>query len=255
MPAIDVTIVAARRPALLAKTLESFHQRLFRHFEVSRALINIDPIWGTEAEMNECVRLFKSIFPAAIAYTPQAPSYCRAVKRLWTNTVSDFVFHLEDDWLLLEDVSQSILERFDDPKTAQVSLMAKEKRWDRHRRGDYHYIKRRGKIFSLFPAPIRKRVPAFTVSPGFTRGDFARTWASLMDESFDPEKQAHSGVNTKLEQFVHPYRNYLYSGKQHYNIAVDIGREWRDAQNIQKITANGSSTWIAADRNSSTLSN
>jgi hypothetical protein len=246
-PSIELTIVAARRPSLLARTLESFQQHLFRHFKFSNASINIDPIWGDESEMKECIRVMQQYFPNARAFTPDAPSYCRAVKRLWSKSTADFIFHLEDDWMLMEDVDPSILDRFNDTTLAQVSLMAKEKNWDCARRGDYHYIKRRDKIFGLVPSPIRKRMPNFTVSPAFTRGEFARHWASLMDESLDPEKQAHSGVNAKLEKYVRPYRNYLYSGKQHYHIAVDTGREWRDARHIQKITIKGTSTWVAVD--------
>jgi hypothetical protein len=155
-PSIELTIVAARRPSLLARTLESFQLRLFRHFKFTGASINIDPIWGDESEMNECVRVMQQYFPNATAFTPNQPSYCRAVKRLWSNSTADIIFHLEDDWLLMEDIAPSILDRFNDPTLAQISLMAKEKNWDRARRGDYHYIKRRDKIIGLFPSPIRK---------------------------------------------------------------------------------------------------
>jgi hypothetical protein len=251
MPSIELTIVGARRPALLAKTLASFNQHLFRHFQFVRASINIDPIWGDESEKTECAKQMRQYFPDAVIYTPETPSYCRAVKRLWSNSIADFIFHLEDDWLLLEDIEPSVLDRFNDPALAQVSLMVKEKRWDRARRGDYHFIKRRDKMLGFVPSPIRRRVPCFTVSPAFTRGEFARQWASLMEESLDPEKQAHSGVNPKLEKYVRSYRNYLYSGVQHYNIAVDTGREWRDEREIQKITVKGTSTWVVANRSDS----
>ena len=51
------------------------------------------------------------------------------------------------------------------------------------------------------------------------------------------------GVNSPLEKFVKPYRNYLYPGKLNEITIVDTGREWRDARNIQKEIVHGSSVW------------
>src|SRR5438105_4699863 len=122
MPSIELSIVAARRPALLARTLESFDQHLFRNFNFSNALINIDPIWGDQTQSDECAARIKKYFPAAMIFTPDTAGFCAAVKRLWTNSKADFLFHLEDDWILTEDITPSILDHFKDPSIAQVSL-------------------------------------------------------------------------------------------------------------------------------------
>jgi hypothetical protein len=242
-PTIELTIVAARRPSLLARTLDSFHQHLFRHFNFSRALINIDPVWEDQKRSDECVELLNKNFPDPAVFTPESAGFTAAVKRVWSATKADFIFHLEDDWLLNEDITPAILDHFNDPSIAQVSLVSKEKNWDRDRRGDFHYVKRRSILFGPIKSPFPKKVPAFTTSPAFTRGDFARRWASLMDERLDPEKQAYMGVNSPLEKFVKPYRNYLYPGKLNEITIVDTGREWRDARNIQKEIVHGSSVW------------
>jgi hypothetical protein len=243
MPAIEVTIVAVRRPALLNRTLESFQQRLFRYFEISRALINIDPLWGDQADADECVRLLHQYFPNAVVFTPEIPNFSAAVKRVWLATKSDFIFHLEDDWDLTETITPVILKHFDDPSIGQVSLMCKEKNWDRARRGDFHYVKRHVALFGPIKTPWRKKVSAFTTAPAFTRGDFARSWAALMDEELDPEKQAYMGFNPPLEKFVQPFRNYLYPGKTNDVTVIDTGREWREAQNIEKKIIDGKSVW------------
>jgi hypothetical protein len=242
---IELTIVAARRPALLARTLESFHERMFRHFEFSHAYINIDPVWGDQKESEKCPETVRKYFPDATIFTPETASFPAAVKRVWTATKADFIFHLEDDWLLAEDITPSILDHFKDPSIAQVSLVSKEKNWDRARRGDFHYVKRPSTLFASIKSPLRKKVPAFTTSPAFTRGDFARQWADLVDEKLDPEKQAYMGINPALEDFVRPYRNYLYPGKFNEITIVDTGREWREAQNIQKKIIEGKSTWTS----------
>lgn len=242
-PAIDITIVAARRPTLLARTLESFQANLFRHFQISRALINIDPIWGGIKDGDECAAIAKKYFHNPTIYTAESAGFTAAVKRVWTNTKSDFIFHLEDDWMLNEEITPAILEKFSDPSIAQVSLISKEKNWDRARRGDFHYVKRRSALFGLIKTPWRKNVPAFTTSPAFTRGDFARDWAGLMDDKLDPEKQAYMGINPALEEFARPFRNYLYPGKINEITIVDTGREWREAQSIEKKIIDGKSVW------------
>jgi hypothetical protein len=243
MATIDLTIVAARRPALFARTLESFRDRLFRNFTFAHVLINIDPVWGDEFDGSQCLRLIQDYFPSSQIFTPKTPNFCSAVKRVWINSKSDFIFHLEDDWLLTEPIGPTILECFSDPSIAQVSLLAQQKNWDRARRGDFHFTKRRHKLFGVIELPFRKKVAAFTTSPTFTRGNFARQWAALMNESLDPEKQTYMGINPPLEKFVSAYRNYLYPGKLAEITIIDTGREWRDAQNIQKKIVGGKSVW------------
>jgi hypothetical protein len=240
---IEITIVAARRPALLARTLESFHANLFRHFQISRAVINIDPVWGDQKDSNDCASLANKYFPNATIFTPETAGFTAAVKRVWTATIADFIFHIEDDWLLNEEVTPSILSHFKDPLIAQVSLVSKEKNWDRARRGDFHYVKRRSTLLGPIKTPWRTKVTAFTTSPAFTRGDFARRWAALMDEKLDPEKQAYMGINPPLENFVRPFRNYLYPGKINEITITDTGRDWRNSQNIEKKIIAGKSVW------------
>jgi hypothetical protein len=239
---LELTVVAARRPALLARTLESFHQRLFRHFNLTRASINIDPAWGDASEAAECVTVIRKLFPGAVVFAPEKPGFTAAVKRLWTHSRADYIFHLEDDWLLMEDIEPSLLNHFNDATVAQVSLMAKEKNWDRAERGDYHYVKRRASVLGI-PLPFRITRNAFTTSPAFTRGTFARGWAQLMNEAFDPEKQMYSGLNLPLEKFARGSRNYIHSGQEHYSLVVDTGREWREARNIEKKIIAGQPIW------------
>lgn len=240
-PPIDLTIVAARRPDLLAQTLESFHGKLFRHFQISRTLINIDPVWGDQNDSDACAAIAKKYFPDSTIFTPETPGFAAAVKRVWAHTQADVIFHLEDDWLLTEDIVPAILDHFDDRSIAQISLVSKEKHWRRARRGDFHYVKRRPTLFGPIKSPFRKKVPVFTTSPAFTRGDFARKWAALMDERLDPEKQ--QGINPPLQKYVRTFRNYLYPGKINEITIVDTGRQWREAQNIEKKIIDGKSVW------------
>lgn len=241
---IELTIVATRRPELLATTLASFHARMLRNFRVARVSINIDPLWGDDAAEAACVAAIRQHYPDAIVYRPEKPGYGAAVARLWAASRADFIFHLKDDWTLADDIDPSVLELFGDPTVAEVSLMCKEKNWDTSRRGVFHQTRAKLRVLG-WSLPVFRTVPVFTVSPSFLRGDFARRWAELMDVSLDPEKQARPGLNPALAKYVAPFRNRIFSGRNTSNIAVDIGRAWRDGKGIEKTVASGGSVWSA----------
>jgi hypothetical protein len=245
MSSIELTIVATRRPDLLASTMESFQARLLKNFDVSRVSINIDPLWGDAQDEAACCAIVRRYYPDCVIYTPEKPGFAAAVERLWSNTKSDVIFHLEDDWNLAEDIDPSILGFFADPSVTEISLMCKEKNWDIQKRGAYHFAKVKHRLFGV-ELPFYRKVPSFTLSPSFLRGDFARRWASLMDMTLDPEKQVRSRQNQPLTTYVSEYRNYVHTGRDVYNIAVDIGRDWRDKRNIEKTIINGTSHWSPA---------
>jgi CheY-like chemotaxis protein len=166
-----------------------------------------------------------------------------ALSRLGSMAAPDLI--ILDLMMPVMDGWQFRIQQKNDPSIAQVSLVSKEKNWDRPRRGDFHYVKRGSALLGPIKSPWRKTVTAFTTSPAFTRGNFARQWAALMDEKLDPEKQTYMGINPPLEKFVSPFRNYLYPGKINEITITDTGREWRESQNIEKKIIEGKSVWTA----------
>lgn len=62
MPKIDVCIVAARRPDLLAATLESLSKRMLDHFEIENVHMNLDPIFGDDDAHAACLELVRGGF-------------------------------------------------------------------------------------------------------------------------------------------------------------------------------------------------
>jgi hypothetical protein len=239
---IDVCLVSSRRPLLLRQTLKSFEQNLFRNFSIRRMIVNIDPIFGTETDHRECVRLIREYDPEAIITEPSAPGFCLAVKRNWLASEADIILHIEDDWLLLKPVTQediACLQNHCD--IGQVCFNHANKNWPVRQKGPACYGRRRLTLLGL-PTPLRVRRPIFTTSPSFLRGSFARSCAKLMDTSFDPEKQFFKGVNLPLERFVAPYLNIVIGEKPDYFI-FDIGRDWRSNQSIEKKFVNWQSVW------------
>lgn len=240
---IDICLVAGRRPDLVARTLRSFDDGLFRHFRIGKFIANVDPIFGDADAHNETLDVIRSYFPDADIAEPQVPGFCRAVQRNWLHSEAPILLHLEDDWLLHREIKPEWLATMFRPRrVAQVVFDNAYLLWGEKSRGEYRY---RRIPRSLFGYPIRRlkrRIPAFTTSPSFLEGDFARTAATLMKAEYDPEKQFFSGVNPELQSFAFRYRCRVFSPADGYPVS-DIGREWRESRRIEKITVGAVSTW------------
>lgn len=129
MQELDITIVAARRPELLDRTLSSFGPALFERFTLGRVAINMDPIFGDHADHAECRRILDRHFLDHELIEPETAGFGAAVKRLWSGVTGDLVFHLEDDWVALQPIGpERVLPLFEDRSTAVVMPMAVQHR-------------------------------------------------------------------------------------------------------------------------------
>ncbi|MCG5481218.1 MAG: hypothetical protein KK478_19615 [Ensifer alkalisoli] len=238
---LDVTIVAGRRPELLRATLDSFFHRALAYHDVQNAFVNIDPIFGNEADADACIKAVKDYFASPVIFTPDKAGFGAAVKRLWSRTTSDYVMHLEDDWLVLEEIDSRVEACFLSKQVKQVSFHTANQRWDIVRRGNCHR-RRRYMTFMGIRFPLPSTYPIFTTSPSIIDGQFARMSAELMNPTFDPEKQFYYGVNSPLERAVAKYDNFIFSPNRR-PLIVDTGREWRGERGISKNIRNGISVW------------
>lgn len=234
---VDVCIVAGRRPDLLERTLTSFDARLFRNFQIVGVYANIDPVFGDSDDHLATSEVIRSFFPTAEIREPEQANFCAAVQSNWARTKSEFLIHIEDDWILNSEITPELLIDFADPSIAQISFNMKTKNW-RPEHGDFHYIKKKSPDTGAFTFGL----PAFGTSPSFLRGAFARKSAHLFDTAFDPEKQFFCGANAVLETFASQYRVKMFS-RPDMHIVTDIGRQWRDQRGIAKTILNGTSIW------------
>lgn len=246
---IDVCLVATRRPALLERTLRSFHDNLLRHFGVRRFIANVDPLFGNEADEAECVALIRSFDPQAVIRLPERAGFTTAVTSNWLASSTDVVLHLEDDWLLNRPVHPDHLQPFADyPWIGQISFNHDNKAWDIRKKGSFCYAQRHVKLFNRkFRYGVKRQ--NFLTGPSFLRGDFARRSAALMDPAFDPEKQFCRGLNRKLERYVADFRNMIIGEIGAYYIE-DLGRQWREEHRITKEIVAGQSYWMDQASNS-----
>ena len=240
--AIDICIVATRRPDLLSQTLASFNEKLLCNFEINRFIVNIDPLFGTVVNEAECIRLVRSYDPDAIVSRPESAGFAVAVATTWAASTTGIILHLEDDWLLRRPVTQEDIRVLTDDRTiGQVSFNHANKNWSIRRKGPYCYIRRRRMLFG-WSTPLKRKLPLFLTAPSFVDGAFARRAAALLDPRFDPEKQFCRGLNPALEAWVAPFQNRILGEGPDFYIQ-DIGRQWRESRNIGKSLVEGQSYW------------
>jgi hypothetical protein len=241
MNPIDICLVSGCRPLLLEQTLESFCGKLIDRITIGRVIANIDLFGGGEEERHECESLILARFPLAEILKPTEPSFTLAVKSIWQRTSAPIVLHMEDDWLLLEEIDLHEVIPMLDEKTRAVKFLSKEHNQDIRRKGffDVGYVRKKFFGITWHKEPYHRHGTA----PGFFDGEFVRGWASRMDLSLDPEKQARPFTNPRLFDYVSQYQCRLLPGKSQSELIFDIGRAWRDERGIVKRLVDGRSIW------------
>lgn len=238
----DVTLIAGRREALLARTLESFTRDVFPNFVIRRLIANIDPFMGDAAEGDRCEALIRDHFPEALIFRPETPDFASAVIRAWSATTAPRVLHLEDDWLALEPITPDRIEPLFEADVGAVTFMSVNK----HTRGLSHQTARR--VVKKGRRIVEDGlVNAFSTSPGVFEGDFLRESARRMKPGLDPEKQFFRQINADLEAHALPKRCLFLRGTDRRELIVDIGREARAAQGLVKLYEKGASVWRKAE--------
>jgi hypothetical protein len=225
---LDITITATRRPEVLYETLYSFVHNLFGNTKC-KALVNIDPVGPGSSE--DVVSVVKEFFAEYHIIMPQIPNFSKAFYSVWSATIQPFVFHLEDDWKLLEKVDfQELIDiMLDCPDLASIRLPQFEAKNGRMKNWNKVFTWK-GKFYQYHDKKDLS-CAGFCGHPSLLRGEFVRKAITLFDLSINPEKQFHSG---KLAQEVLKWDWAVY-GKWDSPVYVqDIGRKWMDKNGYQK---------------------
>lgn len=241
---IDITITATARPEILRRTLESFCSNLFRpHMDIiNNVFINIDPVGtGTQqATLTVC----KEFFPGhkVTAHLPNTASFPKAFTWCWQQTLSTdsaCVFHLEDDWELLEplDLKEMFLVLYLYPDLAALRLSAFPsgthimKCWDK-------FISWNGTFFEV--PPNLRGLLGFCGHPSLIRKEFIREVLPHLDDSKNPEKQI-KGRHPKFGNYILSHRFGVYQRQDAPAAVIDIGRKWMVKNGFRKA---GSKAWF-----------
>lgn len=223
-PLIDITITATRRPEILFQTLHSFYDKCFRGIaKECRVIINVDPVGHNIPSIN-VLNVVSSFFPRYCIRMPLDPSFPKAFIWTWTNADAPWIFHLEEDWELLQDLDMldmiETMNRF--PQLALLRLPynpsgeVSQKNWSHFYPWNGHY----------YECPHERRVElGFCGHPSLVRGSFVRGAVPYIHPDRNPEKQFHHGDDDLIMHVArHTYGNWGKPGHGPY--VRDIGRQW-----------------------------
>jgi hypothetical protein len=207
---ITFTTTATVRPELIDQTYLSFSKNLIGiDLKQCDLVINIDPIpYERVNEREEIINVAKKYFGKITQRLQDQPNFPDALKWTWMNTVTPYIFNLEDDWILLHQVNINdvIALHKTDPTSIGVSLNAY--------------------IFGSNQFRIR-------LSPCLLNGDWARTAASHLLTNSCPEKQLRNRIPKHLIRRMLNYPKYTNS-KNATIMVHDIGRAWRETRRLVK---------------------
>jgi len=209
---MDFTTPATVRPEIVDATYSSFSKNLKGiDLKKCRLFINIDPLpngVNRKGITEVAKKYFKKVYPNY----PEKPNFTAACNWVWSHAETEYIFHLEDDWLLLEKVSVPKLLKYfgTHSKLMEVALRAY----------NYHY--------SVCP-----------LSPCVMHRKYYKAVAGNLNEEINPEIQLR-GRKFGIEMPSHdskisPKGNVIVYPEERKRIIVkDIGREWLKNSRFKK---------------------
>lgn len=220
---ITFTTTAAIRPTILDQTYNSFNQNLLGvSMKECNLVINVDPVPSNNIGCKQKIldvayKYFKNVHYR----TPDTPNFPNALSWVWSNTSDKYVFHLEDDWLLLEPVDINNLITTIENNIIGVSL-----NWNILKDNKYR---------------IR-------LSPCLINGE----WAKLAAKSFSYDSCPEINLRKYWQPSGVPENEWKalmvnYPGYSDYKtakrIVKDTGISWRKKRKLVKDRKNGFTTW------------
>ena len=230
---ISVTMTATWRPEILERTLKSFFTNLWMLKDPRlKLIINIDPVGANKDKSGDIIEICSNYFREVKINRPKIAHFPSAVRWVWTNSDSPFIFHLEEDWELLYKMDfENMLWCFiQNPKLAHLrfsifrSTQLTCKNWK-------YFFTWNGRYFQC---PDKdKGTVGWCGHPSLNRGGFIRDCASQMDFNLNPEKQIKWHfplIKPLIDQ--HDFGCFIPQNSP-ANIR-DIGREWMIKNNFRK---------------------
>ena len=212
---IDITMTAVFRPEVLEKTLTSFRHNLFGSFEKYKLVVNIDPVTAGATSQDVLKVIYKFFKEDQVKYNiPKEAHFGKALVWCWNNIESDYVFHLEDDWELINKVDMNdLLNIHKDPRIATARLIIiKGKYMDSYKKDGSLYYTLNNKL---------------SLNPCLIKASYIKGIVPLMDENKNPELQiVHAKTTSKLGQYSAKWNHVILNNKNN-PLVKNIGKDWR----------------------------
>lgn len=215
---IDITMSAVIRPLILDTTLQSFCENLFNQNKHEyRLIMNVDPI-GDDIRRKSMIKTARKYFENIILNEPENPGFTKAVIWCWSKVTADYVFHLEDDWILLNKIDMDSMIKILDKNSSLVSLRLSKSK---------NIPNKQGRKLGY------QTYPKISLNPTLFKGGFIKTIVPLMDENLNPEKQLRIDT-TRRGHYLSLWDHGIYVKESYDRIVKDIGRNWMDNSKYTK---------------------
>ena len=197
---LSFTTTALSRPEILDKTYKSFLNNI-KGENISKCTlyINIDPVPNNKLQQDTLI-VAKKYFKNIIYRMPEQPNFSDAINWCWSNAKTPYIFHLEDDWLLLKEIDiNNIFSLFNKTKALEVILRAYNTKYNK-----------------------------LALSPSIWKSSLYKIFAGKLDININPE------VQLRDKKFAHAFtkNNIIVEGR---NVIVkDIGRNWLKNKGLKK---------------------
>jgi hypothetical protein len=239
-PKVLVLICATKRMDVLYKTISSMMEKLLWR-SACDAIVNVDPIGRESDTPLKVIKLVELFIPVIFSREALQPHFGAAFYALWNMAADrykeyDYVFHLEDDWQMLQDVDirdmVKILEDDHEPDLALLRLPQFRSTKDSMKNWDKHFPWNGYRGYFECPDELRQEV-GFCGHPSLIKMEYVKNCAPLIDSAINPEKQFH-GDNPNLVEEVMKWRYGVFSQPNHPNYIQDLGREWMVKNKFRK---------------------
>ena len=228
---IDISTTSTIRPSILDRTLNSFCSKIFNREDIDfRLIINIDFIGETAKYSREDVLDVAKKYFKNIKYNySDTPSFTKSVKWCWSNVDAGYVFHLEDDWVLNENIDiKKLINVINDYENLAMIRLYKGKMAHNMKPFDSSYIKNEHKnMIRLLP----KRA---CLNPGLFVKKYIQEASQIMVDNLNPESQLCYGCSgiKHIDDFINKWEYSVYGYDR--RVVTDIGREWRRRNRINR---------------------
>jgi hypothetical protein len=238
MVEIDITMTATLRPSIVERTFISITKNIIKEEKDRyRLIINVDPI-GEKIKAKNIISIAKKYFNHIIFNYPQTPSFPNAVKWVWENSLSNYIFHIEDDWEINREIDINdmikILDKYKDLSSLRLNKFRTPNKnviegffsgiWD-YIPEDKFYI-------------CRDWEKQFCLNPNFIKREFIVEAFPRMVSDVDPEKQFRESQKY-MRDLIKKWKYGVYSRPGDLPLVTDIGRAWRAKNKFEKNKGGG----------------
>lgn len=215
---LEFITTSCNRPELLSRTYASFTKNLEGiDYSKSTLYINIDPAPNNDKFQKIC-EIAKKYFGNVVINNPKEPNFARAVNWCTSQTKSNHVFYLEDDWELSININIHDLIKImnNDSNIKQVQLRKRVK-----------------------TDICQENTDTFGFPPGLWNANFLRIFSRSMNGDTNPEVQIIN-FQRKLRKNKNMVKKVIYGDVP---ITHDIGRWWLKQKQLTRDYGNNENKW------------